>query len=132
MRRAHTVPFLILALALLVSACGGGDGGAAVEETSPDLDISRRIGYAVVVDESGGLIQIAVNENRDAEIGEGFDVTQSVWRLEDGPWNEPPITCLGRGQRLELGIAQVQNESQPGLLKDRVVWVACLAPVEGE
>jgi hypothetical protein len=53
-----------------------------------------------------------------------------VWRIEDGPWIEPPVACLGKGQRIELGISQVENEQRPGLLKERVVWVACLAPEE--
>jgi hypothetical protein len=134
MRRVHIVPTLalLLAIALGVAACGGGDEEAAPDVPAPDLEIERRTGYAVVVDESGGLIQIAFNPDRDAETGEGFDVTESVWRLGDGAWNQPPISCLGRGQRLELGIAQVQNESQPGLLKDYVVWVSCLAPAEGD
>lgn len=134
MRRAHIAPALVLllAVALLASACGGGGEEAATAGPAPDLEIERRTGYAVVVDESGGLIQIAFNPDRDAETGEGFDVTESVWRIEDGAWNQPPISCLGRGQRLELGIAQVQNESQPGLLKDYVVWVSCLAPAEGD
>jgi hypothetical protein len=57
-------------------------------------------------------------------------VTESVWRIEDGPWIEPPVECLGKGQRIELGISQVENEQRPGLLKERVVWVACLAPEE--
>ena len=133
MRRAHftAAPALLLAVALLASACGGGEQ-AVTDAGAPDLAIERRTGYAVVVDESGGLIQIAFNPDRDAETGEGFDVTESVWRIKDGAWNQPPITCLGRGQRLELGIAQVQNESQPGLLKDYVVWVSCLAPAEGD
>ena len=132
MRRVHIAPYLILVIALLVSACGGGDDGTGAAEAAPDLEISRRIGYAVVVNETGGRLQIAFDEDRDADIGEGFDVTHSVWRLEDGAWNEPPISCLGRGQRLELGIAQVQNESQPGLLEDRVIWVSCLAPIDAE
>jgi hypothetical protein len=37
-----------VALLLLASACGGGGGGG----TGPDLEIERRVGYAVVVDES--------------------------------------------------------------------------------
>jgi len=132
MRRVHIVPYLILAMSLLVSACGGADDGTGIDGAAPDLEIDRRTGYAVVVNETGGRMQIAFSEDRDAEIGEGFDVTQSVWRIEDGAWNEPPISCLGRGQRLELGIAQVQNEFQPGLLESRIVWVSCLAPDDGE
>jgi hypothetical protein len=51
-----------------------------------------------------------------------------VWRVENGPWNQPPVTCIGKGQRIELGVSQVQNEIQPGLLMPRVIWVGCLAP----
>jgi hypothetical protein len=73
---------------------------------------------------------IGFSADRNAASGEAFDITQAVWRQQDGPWNEPPVTCVGRGQRVELGVSQVQNESQPGLLMDRVVWIACLAPPE--
>lgn len=116
----------VAAVALAVSACGGvgGDGGG------PDLEIERRVGYAVIVDDTAAAMEIGFSTERNAESGEAFDVGDALWRIEDGPWNEPPVTCLGRGQRVELGIASVQNEAKPGLLKDRVVWISCLAPPE--
>lgn len=119
----------VLAVALLAVACGGGS-----EETppAPDLAVEREVGYAVVVDQSGGRILIGFSTDRNATSGDSYDVTQAVWRIGDGPWNEPPASCLGRGQRLELGISKVQNESQPGLLKSRVIWLSCLSPAEGE
>jgi hypothetical protein len=114
-------------VALLAAACAGDS-----EETpaAPDLEVERQVGYAVVVDQSGGRILIGFSTDRNATSGDSYDVTQTVWRLQDGAWNEPPVTCLGRGQRLELGIAKVQNESQPGLLKSRVIWLSCLSPEE--
>lgn len=115
----------LLAVALLAAGCGG-DG----EETpsAPDLAVERQTGYAVVVDQSGGRILIGFSPDRNATSGDSYDVTQAVWRVQDGAWNEPPATCLGRGQRLELGISKVQNASQPGLLKSRVIWLSCLSP----
>jgi hypothetical protein len=59
-------------------------------------------------------------------------VTDALWRVEEGAWNEPPVTCLGRGQRVELGIVDAQNEARPGLLRETVVWIACLSPGDGE
>jgi hypothetical protein len=115
---------VLVAVGLLVAACGG-DGGAT---TGPDLDVERQIGYAVIVEERADGLSIGFNADRDAEAGDEYDVSESIWRIEDGPWIEPPVTCLGKGQRVELGISQVENEERPGLLKDRVVWVACLAP----
>lgn len=113
------------AATLILGACAGGgsEGGG--------LEIERRTGYAVVVDQSAGGVEIGFSADRDAASGAGFDVSTSLWRLDDGPWNEPPVTCLGRGQRVELGIAEVQNEARPGLLEERVVWIACLSPEEG-
>jgi len=118
----------LTALALLAAACGG-DSETTIP-TAPDLAIERQVGYAVVVDESGGRTLIGFSTDRNANSGDSYDVTQTVWRVEQGPWNEPPVTCLGKGQRLELGIAKVQNEAQPGLLKNRVVWLSCLASTE--
>jgi len=117
----------LLALALLAAACGeSSDEGPS----APDLDIERQEGYAVVVDQSGGRILIGFSADRNATSGDSYDVTQSVWRVQDGAWNEPPVTCLGKGQRLELGISKVENVSQPGLLKNRVIWVSCLSPAQ--
>lgn len=116
----------LLAVGLLAAGCGRGDEGVS----APDLAIERQVGYAVVVDQSGGRTLIGFSEDRNATSGDSYDVTQAVWRVQEGPWNEPPVTCLGRGQRLELGISKVQNEAQPGLLKDRVIWVSCLSPAE--
>ena len=116
-----------VALSLLAAGCAEDEGTAA---SGADLPIERRVGYAVVVDDEGSDLMIALNEDRDAVSGEAFDVTESVWRIDEGPWNEPPVTCLSLGQRVELGITQVQRENQPGLLHDRVVWLSCLAPVE--
>lgn len=115
-----------VALLLFVSACGDGGGGAA----GPDLEIERRTGYAVVVDDGPGSLEIGFSTDRDAESGEAFVVGDALWRIEDGPWNEPPVSCLGRGRRIEMGIARVQNESKPGLLEEWVVWISCLAPSE--
>jgi len=117
---------LLLALSVfsLVAAACAGDGSS----TGPDLEIERRIGFAVIVEDRSDGASIGFSTDRDSVSGEEFDVTGSVWRLDDGPWTEPPATCLGKGQRIELGIAQVENEERPGLLKDRVVWIACLAP----
>jgi hypothetical protein len=114
-------------IGLLATACGG-KGGAT---TGPDLEVERQIGYAVIVENRVDGLSIGFSTDRDAEAGEEYDVSQSMWRIEDGPWIEPPVSCLGKGQRIELGISQVENEARPGLLKDRVVWVSCLAPDEG-
>jgi hypothetical protein len=122
MRRLATLALVFL---VVLAGCGGGSGG-----TGPDLDVTRRIGYAVIVEERPDGISIGFDEDRDAPSGVEFDVTDAVWRIDAGPWNEPPVECLGRGQRIELGISQVQNAARPGLLLDRVVWVACLSPEE--
>ena len=116
----------VAAAVVLAAACGGEDEGEAT--AAPDLAIERQVGYAVVVDESGGRTLIGFSADRNATSGDSYDVTQAVWRVQDGPWNEPPVTCLGRGQRLELGISKVQNEAQPGLLQQRVIWLSCLVP----
>jgi len=113
----------LFALTLVFAACANDGSG-----TGPDLEIERRIGFAVIVESRADGASIGFSADRDAVSGEEFDVTESVWRVDDGPWTEPPVTCLGKGQRIELGISQVENEERPGLLKDRVVWVACLAP----
>lgn len=120
---------LVLVLALCAVFAGGcrGDDGA---DTDTTLEIESRTGYAVIVDNRGGEISIGFSNDRDAAAGEAFDVTESVWRIEEGPWIEPPATCLGKGQRVELGIAQVENEARPGLLNERVVWLVCLPPEE--
>jgi hypothetical protein len=120
----RTTSVLVLGLALVASACGGADGASS----GPDLDVERRIGYAVLVEDRPDGLSIGFSTDRDADAGEEYDVSQSIWRIEDGPWIEPPVSCLGKGQRVELGISQVENEARPGLLNDRVVWVACLAP----
>ena len=112
----------LIVLAVLVAACGGGTSA------SSDLEIERRTGYSVIVESRSNGASIGFASDRDAVSGEELDVTESVWRLDDGPWIEPPVTCLGKGQRVEIGVAQVENESRPGLLKERVVWVACLSP----
>ena len=111
----------LVTLLALVTACGEGS-------TGPDLAIERRLGFAVIVEERPDGLSIGFADDRDAATGEEFDVTDAMWRVDDGPWNEPPVECLGRGQRIELGISRVQNADRPGLLKDRVVWVSCLAP----
>jgi len=134
MPRARLVLALVVT-ALLLAACGG-EGSEATQTTEgptpgPDLAIERRVGYAVVVDETGGRVLIALNADRNEMSGDGYDITQAVWRVEAGLWNEPPATCVTVGKRLELGIAQVQNAAQPGLLGDRVIWLSCLAPTDG-
>jgi hypothetical protein len=115
----------LVAIAVLAAACGGGGESST---PAPDLVIERQVGYAVVVDESGGRTLIGFSADRNATSGDSYDVTQAVWRLPDGPWNEPPVTCLGVGRRLELGITKVQNQAQPGLLKSRIIWLSCLTP----
>lgn len=119
----------LAAVALLAAACGGDSEGAPA---SPDLTVERQTGYAVVVDHSGGRILIGFSADRNATSGDSYDVTQAVWRMQDGAWNEPPATCLSKGQRVELGITKVQNASQPGLLKSRVIWLSCLEPTDEE
>ena len=121
MRRLITIA---LVLGIVAAACGGGEEGGGV----PDLEIERRVGYAVVVDEQPDGLAIGFSNDRDAEAGEEFDVSQAIWREEDGPWTAPPVTCLAIGRRVELGITQVETEERPGLLRDRVVWLACLPP----
>jgi hypothetical protein len=103
----------------------GGDGG-----TAGDLAIERRTGYAVVVDSDAGGITIGFSTDRDAPGGTAFDVSDALWRVDDGPWTVPPVTCLSLGQRIELGVSKVQDEMRPGLLFERVVWVSCLSPPE--
>ena len=118
---------LILALALTaLFAASCGDEGEEPAAT-PDLSIDRQVGYAVVVDETGGRTLIGFSADRNATSGDSYDVSQAVWRVEAGPWNEPPVTCLAVGKHLELGISKVQNVAQPGLLKDRVIWLSCLS-----
>jgi hypothetical protein len=126
MPRTRLMAAAVLTVAVLTGACAGTSTGGTT--TGPDLAIERQQGYAVVVDETGGRILIGFSADRNATSGDSYDVTQAVWREGDGPWNEPPVPRLGRGQRVELGIAKVQNADQPGLLKDRVVWISCLAP----
>lgn len=116
----------LVMMALMVTACGGAGGG----DTGPDLQVERRTGYAVIVNESIDTLEIGFSIDRDSETGEAFDVTAALWRVGDGPWNEPPVSCIGKGQRLELGISSVQNVDRPGLLKERVVWLSCLPPTD--
>ncbi|OFW67771.1 MAG: hypothetical protein A2Z12_07550 [Actinobacteria bacterium RBG_16_68_21] len=116
MRRV--VPLIVFGL--VVTGCAGS--------TPVSLDISSQIGYAVVVEETASSLSIGFAADRDAAAGTPYDVTQAVWRVDDGPWSEPPVTCLGKGQRVELGIAQVENVARPGLLIERVVWLVCLPP----
>lgn len=125
MRTRHLLAALV-AMGLIIVACGG-DG----ETTDPDLEIERRIGYVVIVEDRPDGLSIGFAADRDAEAGVEYDVSESVWRAGDGPWIEPPVSCLGKGQRVELGVSPVENEARPGLLKDRVIWVACLAPEDG-
>jgi hypothetical protein len=112
----------LMVLVFVVAACGGGTA------SSSDLDIERRTGYSVIVESRPDGSSIGFAADRDAVSGEEFDVTEAVWRIDDGSWIEPPVTCLGKGQRVEIGVTQVESESRPGLLKERVVWVACLSP----
>ncbi len=116
--------FVVLAAAIV--ACSGDAGPSS----TPDLRIERTIGYAVAIDESNDTIQIGLSDDRDAVGGKIYDVTQAVWRNEDGPWNLPPASCLVIGRRVELGVSQVQDEARPGLLMDRVIWLSCLAPAD--
>ncbi|MEX1207672.1 MAG: hypothetical protein WD652_03365 [Acidimicrobiia bacterium] len=110
-----------IALVIVAAACGGDAG-------STPLEIESTVGYAVIVEQVGEQISIGLNSDRDATAGQAYDVTQAIWRVGDGPWNEPPATCVGRGQRVELGVTMVENETRPGLLMERVVWLVCLAP----
>lgn len=115
MRRLSSAAAIAL---VTVTACGGG-------RASTSLEIETVVGYAVIVEEVGEQISIGLNSDRDATAGDAYDVSQAIWRIEDGPWNEPPVTCVGRGQRVELGISMVENETRPGLRKERVVWLVC-------
>jgi hypothetical protein len=114
-------------VSVVATACNqdGGDGAVG-----GDLSVERRAGYAVVVDTTGGDITIGFSTDRDAPGGTAFDVSDALWRVDDGPWTVPPVTCLALGQRIEIGVAQVQDELRPGLLFERVVWVSCLGPPE--
>ena len=118
---------LLALLAVTTAACGGGDGST----TGEDPVIEHRVGYAVIVNDFPTGLEIGFSPDRDSESGEAFDVSAALWRVEDGAWNEPPVSCIGKGQRLDLGITSVQEESRPGLLKERVVLVTCLAPTDG-
>ena len=118
----------VLALALMMAGCA--DDATTEDTTGSDLPIELRMGYAVVVEEAGSTLTIGFSADRNATSGESFVLDEAVWRIEDGPWNEPPVTCVGLGQRVELGITAVQQEDRPGLLNDRVVWISCLAPPE--
>lgn len=122
-RLAVTVALMSLAAAACNQDGGGGSSGG-------DLAIERRAGYAVVVDSDGGGITIGFSTDRDAPGGAAFEVTDALWRVDDGAWTVPPVTCLALGQRIELGVAQVQDQARPGLLFERVVWVSCLGPPE--
>jgi hypothetical protein len=123
---------LILALAatlMLAVACGDDTEGAAT--TGPDLVIERRTGYAVQVDQSSGRLLIAFNADRSAVAGETYDLSDALWRTEDGLWTEPPATCITPNAGLEIGVAEVQNIGRPGFLDERVIWVGCLSPTSG-
>lgn len=117
----------LVAIALAIAACGSNGGGTV----GADLEVERRMGFAVIVDQTAGGIEIGFSADRDSQSGEAFDITNALWRIEDGPWNEPPVSCIGKGQRIELGISNVQNETRPGLLKERVIWLSCLPPTDG-
>jgi hypothetical protein len=110
-----------IGLVVAIAACGG-------DAASPSLEIESTVGYAVIVDRVGEQISIGLSSDPNATAGEAYDVTQAIWRVADGPWNEPPATCLGLGHRVELGVTMVENETRPGLLMERVVWLVCLAP----
>jgi hypothetical protein len=116
---------LLAVLVLTMAACGRDDGG-----TGADLTIERRVGYVVALESGGNSLLIGFDENRDARGGEQFEVASALWRVDDGLWNEPPVTCIGLGKRIELGIAEVQNVDRPGLLLERVVWLSCLEAEE--
>jgi len=118
MRRLAALAAVLLGL--VASSCAGA--------TPISLDISTKTGYAVVVEQTADSLSIGFSDNRDAAAGQPYEVTDAIWRVGDGPWLEPPVTCLGRGQRVELGISQVENAARPGLLEERVVWLVCLAP----
>jgi hypothetical protein len=118
MRRLAIVAVVVLGT--VAASCGGG--------TPVTLDITTKTGYAVIVEQTADSLSIGFSDNRDAAAGQPYEVTDAVWRIADGPWLEPPVTCLGKGQRVELGIAEVEAESRPGLLKERVVWLVCLPP----
>jgi len=120
MRR--TIAIGIVACGVTLAACGGNIAADA------SLDIETKTGYAVIVEQIADQISIGFSTDRDAVAGEAYDVAQAIWRVEEGPWNEPPVSCLGRGQRVQLGITMVENEGRPGLLMERVVWLVCLAP----
>lgn len=119
MRR--TTAFMLFSI-LVLAACGGGGTPGA------DLEIERRTGFIVAVDRSGGSILVGFNIDEDAITGDALDVTDAMWRIDDGPFTEPPPTCVMAGQRIEIGVSSVQRAGSPGLTEDRVVWVSCLSP----
>ncbi len=102
MPRARLILALAL-IALLAAACGDEGEEAA---PAPDLSIDRQVGYAVVVDETGGRILIGFSTDRNATSGDSYDVSQAVWRIEQGPWNEPPVDLPGGGQAAGVGHQQ--------------------------
>lgn len=117
-------------VALLGAACTSDAIGG---DTGSDLVIERRLGYAVVVEETVDALTIGFSADRDSTSGEAHDVSQSLWRSgPEGAWSAPPATCLGRGQRVELGIAEIQDEARPGLLFEKVLWLSCLDPDQPE
>ena len=119
------------AAALLLAGCAQDD--ATSSGTGEDLPVERRTGYAVVVEEQTDRVTIGFSSDRDATSGEAYDVTEALWRIgPDGAWSQPPATCLAKGQRIELGITEVQDEERPGLLFEYVVWMSCLDPESEE
>lgn len=118
MRRSFA--FALATLAVVAGACGA--------DPPTSLDVTSRSGYAVIVEDTGTELSIGFSTDRDAAAGQPYEVTDAVWRVGGGPWSEPPVTCLGKGQRVELGVAEVENEARPGLLIERVVWLVCLEP----
>lgn len=111
---------LAIISALVLAACGGDAA------PGPDLEIERRTGFVVAVERSGGSVLIGFNVDEDAITGDALDVTEALWRVDEGPFTEPPPTCITAGSRVEVGVSKVQRSDAPGLVEDRVVWVSCL------
>ena len=106
----------------------GGDGGGGA------APISRSSAGRVSPSSSTNRptrTEIGFSADRDSESGEAFDVTDALWRIEDGPWNEPRSVASARASASNWGSPAVQNEARPGLLKERVIWVSCLPPTDG-